>query len=89
LLYPPWWLLPPLLLPSPATHIILKNIMPPAKGLSTAQPVKTAAGAAIAQKMVVPAAYAGKKRKTPSHNGAFHLLYSDIFLFNHNLLYQP
>ena len=35
--------------------------MKPAKDQSTAQPVKTVAGAAIAQKMVAPAAYAGKK----------------------------
>jgi hypothetical protein len=39
--------------------------MLPAKGLSTAQPVKTAAGAAIALKMVDPAAYAAKKQQGP------------------------
>jgi hypothetical protein len=36
--------------------------MQPAKDQSTVQLVKTAAGAAIALKMVAPAAYAGKKR---------------------------
>jgi hypothetical protein len=60
LLLLPWWLLPPLLLPSLATLIILKNIMQPAKGQSIARLVKTAAGAAIVQKMVAPAVYAGK-----------------------------
>jgi hypothetical protein len=39
--------------------------MKPAKGQSTVLPVKTAAGAAIAQKMVVPVAYAGKTQEGP------------------------
>ena len=37
--------------------------MKPAKGQSIARLVKTAAGAAIALKMVVPAVYAGKLKK--------------------------
>ena len=45
--------------------------MQPAKDLSTAQPVKTAAGAAIAQKMVVPAAYAAKTERPRHITGPF------------------
>jgi len=45
--------------------------MQPAKGLSTAQPVKTAAVVAIAQKMVVPAAYAAKKERPRRITGPF------------------
>jgi hypothetical protein len=47
--------------------------MKPAKGLSTAQPVKTVAGVAIALKMVVPAVYAGnvKSPATSKPGGTF------------------
>lgn len=48
--------------------------MKPAKDQSTAQPVKTVASAAIALKMVVPAAYAGKiKAPADSPPGLFSL----------------
>jgi hypothetical protein len=57
--YPAWWLLPPLLPLSPVILTASKNIMQPAKAPNTAQPVKTVANAATAQKMVVPAAFAG------------------------------
>lgn len=40
--------------------------MKPAKGLSTARHVKTAADAAIALKMVALAAYAAKKKASPT-----------------------
>ena len=63
--------------------------MQPAKGQSIARLVKTAAGVAIAQKMVAPAAYAGKTRRPSRLNReGLYLLYSYIFLFNHNLLGQ-
>lgn len=51
--------------------------MKPAKGLSTARLVKTAAGAAIALKMVVLVAYAAKKKRPDDlviGTLAFHIL---------------
>jgi hypothetical protein len=59
LLYPHWWLSPPLLPLFPAILTVSKNITKPVKDQSTAPPVKTAANAAIAQKEVVPAVFAG------------------------------
>lgn len=52
-----------------------------AKGLSTALLVKTAADAAIALRMVVLAAYAAKKKASPTvSSGNACLPYSDTYL---------
>jgi hypothetical protein len=67
LLYPPWWLLPPLLPLFPVILTVSKNIMKPARVPNTAQPVKTVAGVVIVLKTVALAAFAGNFFN-PLHN---------------------
>ena len=69
-----------MLLPSPATLTISKNIMKPARVPNTAQPVKTVAGVVIALKTVVLAAFAGNCfYNFTQHKAPFRLTGSGLF----------
>jgi hypothetical protein len=61
--------------------IISKNITKPVKAQSTAQPVKTAAVAAIALKMAAPAAFAGNYCTYQQHKAPLQFYYNGAFSF--------